>query len=182
MKSVIAFIRVILVLSLLLFSCRNTSEDPQALLPVQQINNSLFGNRNFVFPELTENAKVEVSHWGAYEDFDAEIKTINGNNIEELQIKTSQLVSHLDSLTKKIPDTLYSQAIYSRVLVVKTRTNLLNQEVNKSHIDSIQLQDYFNEMNIAVKNLIIQINEKFQKDAIDLQRIENEKKEIEKQK
>jgi hypothetical protein len=37
-------------------------------------------------------------------------------------------------------------------------------------------------MNIAVKNLIIQINEKFQKDAIDLQRIENEKKEIEKQK
>ena len=56
---------------------------------------------SFSFPELTNEAKIEVSHWGAYEDFDTEVKSINGNNIEELQIKTSQLVFHIDSLIKK---------------------------------------------------------------------------------
>jgi len=136
---------------------------------------------SFSFPELTNEAKIEVSHWGAYEDFDTEVKSINGNNIEELQIKTSQLVFHIDSLIKKIPDTLNTRAIYSRVIVVKTRSQLLEQEVNKSRIDSMQLQKYFEEMNISVKNLMVQINEKFQKDAIDFQRVDNEKQELEKQ-
>ena len=91
-------------------------------------------------------------------------------------------MSHLDSLSKNIPDTLFNQAILSRVIVVKTRINLLHQELKKSKIDSIQLQNYMNEMNASVSNLIIQINEKFQKDAIDLKRVEDEKKELENQK
>jgi hypothetical protein len=33
-------------------------------------------------------------------------------------------------------------------------------------------------MNISVRNLFIQINEKFEKDAIDLQRVDSETKEL----
>jgi len=33
-------------------------------------------------------------------------------------------------------------------------------------------------MNISVKNLFVQINEKFEKDAIDLLRVNSEKKEL----
>lgn len=181
MKFIITFISTILLLSYSLISCGNSSEEPKPQKPTHQINSSQFGNVSFVFPELTDEAKIEVSHWGAYEDFDAEVKSINGNNIEELKIKTSQLVSHIDSLTKKIPDTLNTRTINSRLIVVKTRSQLLEQEVNKSRIDSIQLQNYFAEINISVKNLMVQINEKFQKDAIDLQRVDNEKQELEKQ-
>jgi len=181
MKFIIVFISTILLLSYSLISCGNSSEESKLQVPSQQINSSLYGNTSFVFPELTDEAKIEVSHWGAYEDFEAEVKSINGNNIEELQIRTSQLVFHIDSLIKKIPDTLNTRAIYSRVIVVKTRSQLLEQEVNKSRIDSIQLQNYFDEMNISAKNLMVQINEKFQKDAIDLQRVDNEKQELEKQ-
>ncbi len=142
----------------------------------------MYGNTHFVFPELTSEAKLEVSHWGAYEDFDIEAKSINGNNIEALQIKASQLVSHIDSLIKTPPDTLNTRAIISRVIVVKTRAQLLEQEVTRTKIDSIQIQYNLNEMNLSVKNLIVQINEKFQKDAIDFQRIENEKQELENKK
>lgn len=181
MKLIFIFISAILILSYSLISCGNSSEESKPQTPLHTINSSLYGNTSFVFPELTEEAKLEVSHWGAYEDFDAEVKSINGNNLEELQIKTSQLVFHIDSLIKKIPDTLNTKAINSRVIVVKTRSQLLEQEVNKSHIDSLRLENYFNEMNISAKNLMIQINEKFQKDAIDLQRVDNEKKELEKQ-
>ena len=181
MKFIIVFIPTLLLLSYSLISCGNSSEEPKLQTPNPQINSSLYGNPNFIFPKLTKEAKIEVSHWGAYEDFDAEVKSINGNNIEELQIRTSQLVFHIDSLSKKIPDTLNTQAIYSRMVVVKTRSKLLEQEVNKSQFDSLRLQNYFDEMNTSVKNLIVQINEKFQKDAIDLQRVTNEKQELEKQ-
>ena len=91
-----------------------------------------------------------------------------------MQIKSRELVSHLDSLMKKIPDTLNTKSIYSRVVVVKTRSLLLSQVLEKPRVDSIQLQNYIDEMNISGKNLIIQINEKFEKDAIDLQKIKTE--------
>ena len=117
-----------------------------------------------------------------FEDLEEEAKTINGHTIEVIQGKSKLMVSHIDSLFKKIPDTLNSPVIYSRLIVVKTRTQILNQEVNKAHLDSVRLQEYFNEMNISVKNLFTQINEKFEKDAIDLQRIDSENKELEQQK
>ncbi len=181
MKFIIVFVFTSLLVSFTIISCGKAPDNNIIQLPSQELTSSLYGNTGFIFPELTTEAKLEITHWGAYEDFDAEAKSINGNSIEELKIKISQLVSHIDSLTKKIPDTLNTRAIFSRVIVVKTRSQLLEQEVNKSQIDSLQLQNYFDEMNISVKNLIIQINEKFQKDAIDLQRIDNEKQELEKQ-
>ena len=174
MKTVTAFSLVLCIISFNLMSCGDLSKKDNATIQTPIINNSLYGNPNFVFPELSKTAKTEVSHWGAYEDFDAELKTLNGNTIEVLQIKSRELVSHLDSLMKKIPDTLNTKSIYSRVVVVKTRSLLLSQVLEKPRVDSIQLQNYIDEMNISGKNLIIQINEKFEKDAIDLQKIETE--------
>jgi hypothetical protein len=65
---------------------------------------------------------------------------------------------------------------------VKTRVYLLNQELNKSRPDSVKIQLNIAELNTSYTNLIIQINEKFEKDAIDLQRVDDEKKELKKQK
>ena len=174
MKTLTAFSIVICIISFNFLSCEDLSKKDNATLQTPVINNSLYGNPDFVFPDFSKSAKLEVSHWGAYEDFDAELKTLNGNTIEILKVKSSKLVSHLDSLIKKIPDTLNTKAIFSRVVVVKTRSLLLSQELEKPHVDSIQLQNYIDEMNISGKNLIIQINEKFEKDAIDLQKNETD--------
>ena len=102
--------------------------------------------------------------------------------LENLRVKTEKLLRHTDSLSKKIPDTLYTNAIYSRLVIAKTRVELLKQEINRDIIDSERVEMNIDEANDAIKNLIIQLNEKFQKDGIDLQRIDNEKKELEKQK
>lgn len=168
--------------SFILFACGNSPEDSIQKTPPQKINSSIYGNPDFKLPLLSENARAEVTHWGAFEDFEQQAKTINGNNIESIKDKSSLMVSHIDSIMKKIPDTLSTPIIYSRLIVVKTRTHILNQEVNKVHLDSIRLQDYFSELNVSVKNLMIQINEKMEKDAIDLQRVDSEKQELELQK
>jgi hypothetical protein len=171
MRPFISINILVFMLSFLVSSCNENQNENKVSLQAKKINTSLYGDQNFIFPEFSKGAKIEVSHWGAYEDFDTQMKSLNGNTIESLQEKIKQVVFHLDSLSKKIPDTLNTQSIFSRVLVVKTRISLLDQELNKSRIDSIQLQDYIDEMNTSFKNLIIQINEKFEKDAIDLQKI-----------
>lgn len=182
MKFVFSFYISFLILNFGMVSCGDSNEKSQSEIQTTNNNSTLFGNQKFVFPELSDKAKIYVTNWAVYDDFEKEVKTLNGNTIEVLLNKSELLVSHLDSLSKNIPDTLFNQAILSRVIVVKTRINLLHQELKKSKIDSIQLQNYMNEMNVSVSNLIIQINEKFQKDAIDLKRVEDEKKELENQK
>lgn len=162
-------------------SCGDASEKTE--IPQLVMDSTiLYGNKAFVFPSLSENASSYISQWGAFEDFEEEAKNINGSTIEALRDKSERLISRIDSLTKKVPDTLQTQSIISRVMVAKTRASLLRQEVNKGRIDSLRLQTYLDEMNMATKNLIIQVNEKFQKDAIDFQRRDDEKKELEKQK
>jgi phenylalanyl-tRNA synthetase alpha subunit len=164
-----------------LSSCGNPSEEIETT--EENIETTvLFGDKNFVFPDLSENAKNYGMQWGAFEDFEIEAKSLNGSTIDGLRTKTTRLIQSLDSISKKVPDTLNTKPIVSRVTVAKTRAMLLQQEVQKATIDSVTIQLQIKEMNIAAKNLIIQVNEKFLKDAIDFERIDSEKKEIESQK
>jgi len=172
-------ILTVVVCLFIMSSCGDSSEMNEYPQDVVDAT-TLYGNKTFVFPSLSENAKVYVSHWGAFEDFETEAKNISSSTIEALRDKSERLITRIDSLTKKIPDTLFTQSIISRVMVAKTRASLLRQEVNKGQIDSLRLQSHLHEMNMATKNLIIQINEKFLKDAIDFQQKDEEKKELEK--
>ena len=168
--------------SLLIFACGKSPEETTQNLSTQNYNLSTYGDTLFIVPSLPDNVRAEVIQWGAFEDFEEQAKTINGITLEMLKNKSNRMVSHIDSILKKIPDTLNTPIIYSRLLVVKTRTHLLNQEARKVHLDSISIEKKLIDLNISVKNLFVQINEKLEKDQIDLQRNNNEKIEIESQK
>ena len=175
------FFLSLIIISISLASCGNSSEEIETTQ--ENIETTIiFGEKNFVFPNLSENAKNYGMQWGAFEDFEIEAKSLNGSTIDGLRTKSTRLINSLDSISKKVPDTLNTKPIVSRLMVAKTRAMLLQQEVQKRVIDSARLQLQIKEMNNAAKNLIIQINEKFLKDAIDFQRIDSEKKEIENQK
>ncbi len=164
----------------LLFSCGN-SEEPKV---ADSFNDSsiLFGNKEYRLPELSSPAKEQAVRWGILEDFLYEAKNVNGSNFEALRDRSERLDEYTDSLFKKIPDTLNTKSIYSRLMVIKTRTGLLRQVSHQSRIDSTKIENSINELNVSVKNFIIQLNEKFQKDFIDFQRKENEDSELKKQK
>lgn len=174
------FIFPLLSLVLIAISCGNSETEI-----VEAPNNDatiIFGDRNFNFPELSDPAKEQAIHWGILEDFVTEAKNANGSNYQELRNRSELLKQYSDSLLKKIPDTLNTKLISSRLYVLKTRSELLFQEANQSKIDSLKLETSLEEMNSALKNLIVQLNEKFQKDAIDFQRKDNEENELKKQK
>ncbi|MGV6829067.1 MAG: hypothetical protein ACWA45_06680 [Flavobacteriales bacterium] len=142
----------------------------------------LYGNTSFKFPAFSEKAKEQLIKWAIFEDFEMQAKTINGSTIEDLKNKTDILITYSDSLTKKMPDTLKIQPILSRIIVLQTRSQLLHLELNKSRLDSIKIQKSIQNLNHSINNLVLQINEKFQKDHIDFNRKEDEQKELEKQK
>lgn len=164
---------------LIVISCGN-SEEQQPEAPNNDAS-ILFGDKNFDFPQLSAPAKEQAIHWGILEDFVNEAKKANGSNYEDLRNRSELLKKYSDSLLKKIPDTLNTNPINSRLFVLKTRSALLFQTANQSTIDSSKLENSMEEMNVALKNLIVQLNQKFQKDNIDFQRKENEENELKKQ-
>ena len=172
-----------LLFPLFLFSCGDSTQEDELLGNLVQ-DTLRYSVKKYTFPPLSNNAREQIENWSVYDDFYAEASTLNGLNLENLRLKTGKLLSHTDSLSKKIPDTLYTSAIYSRLVILRTRVELLKQELNRDRdvIEAKRIETNIEETNMAVKNLIVQLNEKFQKDGIDLQRIDNEKKELEKQK
>jgi hypothetical protein len=174
------FLIPLLVISSFIFSCGNSSEENQNQ---SQTNDAsiIFGDKGYTFPELSPPVKEQAIHWGVLEDLFSEAKNMNGNNYQELRNRSELLREYSDSLFKNIPDTLNTKPINSRLLVLQTRSALLFQDSHNSIIDSLKLQNAVEEMNIAVKNLIVQLNEKFQKDNIDFQRKDDEENELKKQ-
>lgn len=170
-------------LLLILFaSCGNSSEELNNTQEVVRDTTAVYGNSKFKLPKLSKVASEIVADWPIFEDFQNEAATINGKTLKELQVKVPRLLAHTDSLSKKIPDSLNTRPIASRLIIVKTRAQLLDQILKQSKFDSLALETALNELNLSTEHFILQLNGKLQKDAIDFQRREDEEKELEKQK
>lgn len=177
MKFTIFFLAIIAIT----LSCQNSPDENQKEEEKNQTA-IVFGNIDYSFPQLSPTVNDQVLHWDGLEDFFMEIKKLNGANFQEIGNRSERLVGNIDMLFKNIPDTMNINQIKSRLLVVQTRGELLYQVAHRGSIDSADLQNSVMEMNNAVKNFIIHLNEKFNKDIIDSQRKENEKNELKNQK
>ncbi len=137
---------------------------------------------NLTFNALSQSARDLVIPWESFSQLMEEAQSLHGETTEGLRSKIPTLVSISDSLMVKIPDTLNTRQIQSRLLVCKTRLQLLDQELNKSRPDTTQIQTALNEFQQAINTVIIQLNQHLIKSSIDKQRSADEKKELEKQK
>ena len=166
---------------LLCVSCEESAVKTEADIAPQQELSSTFGEGAVPFPNLTAGAENILSNWPVFDDLRNELGEINGKTISEIKVKTERLKLFSDSLIKTIPDTLSTNAIRSRLLIVNTRVNMLDQEVRKSRPDSAAIQECMFELNDAGMNFMNQIEAKLQKDQINQERKEDEEKELEKQ-
>ncbi len=164
-----------------IFSCGNNPDENTDRFPSIDAS-KIFGEKGFEFPALSPPAKEQAVHWGILEDFLAEAQKMNGSSYQDLHNRSELLKQYSDSLLKKIPDTLNTKPIKSRLLVLQTRSAMLYQASHLPAVDSSKVQNAMDEMNTAITHLIVQLNEKFQKDNIDFQRREDEQHELEKQK
>lgn len=175
------FLILFLISLLVIMGCGNSNNEDQA--PETFSDSSyIFGNPNYQLPTLSEAVKEQATSWTSLEDYLYEVKNVNGSNFEKLRNHSKQLADYSTSLFKDIPESLNNNQISSRLVVLETRSKLLSQVAYKSAIDTLDIQNSIKELNIAVENFIIQLNEKFEKDKIDLQRRHNEEQELKLQK
>ena len=160
-----------------LLSCIDNQPVASSLQIDQVDDTKLFGQADTMLPDFSECSENYISKWPVFEDLITEVLAINQASLKTIQQRSNLLVSRLDSLTKNIPDTLYTQPIYARVIITKTRAAIVKQLANKDRLDTLAIQKAIVEMNLATANLIIQINEKFEKDTQDNNVKNNERKE-----
>lgn len=174
MKNIILLISA----SLLIFSCGNSSEETNQM----SLDNVsvIFGEENYVFTQLSSQAKEQAGKWDVLNDFLSETKQLNGGEYQDIRNRSERLQQFSDSLIKSVPEALNSNPINSRLVVIKTRSDILYQNSHKAILDSAGIQNAIVEMNSAVDNLIMHLNEKFEKERIDLQRKDNEEMELNK--
>ena len=160
-----------------LLSCIDNQPVASSLQIDQVDDTKLFGQADTMLPDFSKSSENYISKWPVFEDLITEVLAINQASLKTIQQRSNLLVSRLDSLTKNIPDTLYTQPIYARVIITKTRAAIVKQLANKDRLDTLAMQKAIVEMNLATANLIIQINEKFEKDTQDNSVKNNERKE-----
>ena len=162
---------------LFIVSCIDSQQTATQTKIDQVTDSKLFGQADAMLPDFSESSENYISQWPVFDDLITEVLAINQASLTTIQQRSNLLVSRMDSLTKNIPDTLNTQPIYSRVIITKTRAAIVKQVANKGRLDTLEMQKAIMQMNLATANLIIQINEKFEKDTQDNSVKNNELKE-----
>jgi hypothetical protein len=162
---------------LFVVSCIDSQQTATQTKIDQVTDSKLFGQADAMLPDFSESSENYISQWPVFDDLITEVLAINQASLTTIQQRSNLLVSRMDSLTKNIPDTLNTQPIYSRVIITKTRAAIIKQVANKGRLDTLEMQKAIMQMNLATANLIIQINEKFEKDTQDNSVKNNELKE-----
>jgi len=162
---------------LFVVSCIDSQQAATQTKIDQVADSKLFGQADAMLPDFSESSENYISQWPVFDDLITEVLAINQASLTTIQQRSNLLVSRMDSLTKNIPDTLNTQPIYSRVIITKTRAAIVKQVASKGRLDTLEMQKAIMQMNLATANLIIQINEKFEKDTQDNSVKNNELKE-----
>ena len=126
-----------------------------------------------------ECVEYAVSYWSinywntVFKDFRRISQNLINIPVEDLKYRSNNLRLQTDSLSVTVPATLQSPIINARLLVVKTRISLLNQETKKSVPDSTVIENRLLELHRSIRDFILHINEKIEKDRLDQKGIKN---------
>lgn len=175
------YFSIVVLLIIFFSSCEDSSQNKEITLDPME-DTTRYGKDPFTFPTLTPKSETLVQDWPIFRDFQRVSYNIQNIPISDIRPRSHNLLAHTDSLIKNIPDTLYSPAIESRLLVIKTRLHLLFQETKKGKPSPENLNLYISELHTSINNFVTQINEKVEKDEVDLLHKDDEEKELAKQK
>ncbi len=163
MKSLIA--SLVLTLSLFFVSCNdNKVENTNQSTNELDLNLPQLDSR---FPVLSAEAQNQVTSWQYFKEFENDLKRINQGNVRDYRAETERMVTVTDSLLKNIPEYLNTNAISSRMRVLNVRVKLLDETMHQPTVKTDVITENLQETNTAFSNVIIQINELFEKQRID---------------
>lgn len=165
-----------LVLLAVLLSCK---EEEEPTLPDPTSSATMFNLPEAVFVEQTAAAENTTAQWSVFNEFKSTLASLSQTDLEKMRTQSEKLLRYSDSLKKEVPNRIGTLPIRNRMDVVHARLELLQQSVNSWVVDSVELKDNYEESITAFNILLYQINEKFEKEAIQSQEARNFSQEVE---
>ncbi|NBT88573.1 MAG: hypothetical protein EBT51_09765 [Flavobacteriaceae bacterium] len=166
MKGSVIFVFLIGLLTLhMLNACKEQNKESDSIELVEVVQ--FYCQTPFKFPLLTPEAQEIITDWPVFKDFRRISQNLVNIPLEDLKFRSNNLRLQTDSLSVTVPQTLESPIINARLLVVKTRISLLNQEAKKSTPDSTVIEKRLLELHQSIDEFILHINEKIEKDRLD---------------
>jgi hypothetical protein len=146
----------------LLISCESKKQ-PDLPEVAQGIDTIELPKKNIELPPLSQEAQQAVSGWQSYMELERDLKRINRGSFNDIEMETERLSTISDSLMNDAPEILMTPSITSRMRGLSNRIKLLDELVNRRRIDSATVAESIEETNNAFKNLVVQINERFER-------------------
>lgn len=132
-----------------------------------EVTEIIIPKNDIEFPKLSAEAMDKITSWQYFQEFENDLRQINRGNVRNYRNETERMSAVTDSLLKNIPEALNTTTISSRMRVVNVRIKLLEETIHQPNADINVITGHLNEANEAFSNLIIQINERFEKLQID---------------
>lgn len=159
-----------------MYSC-NSSAPEKTETESKEVIAFKYGEPDFRFSKLSDEAGKQVANWGVFNDLLEEIKKIEGSSYMDIRSRAENIRQYTDSVFNSIPEDLNVNPVTSRLLVLKTRGELLFESSHFGSVDTARIQKSIRSLNRATDHLILQLNEKALKDRIYLERRADEEKE-----
>ncbi|PKP27105.1 MAG: hypothetical protein CVU03_00760 [Bacteroidetes bacterium HGW-Bacteroidetes-2] len=157
----------LVILTVFLFFFYSCKDKEQVEKIIDEQENVELPSTSLQIPVLSPEARNAIASWQRFQEFENDLKRINQGGIRRFSRETERMAAAADSLQITIPEVLNSNAISSRMRVVNTRVKLLHEALHQNGSDSLRVWNNLRETNMAYANLLLQINEKFEKQRID---------------
>lgn len=150
---------------LLIISCsqqnQNTSTSPQDNLEKKNILEEKINLDSIETVRLSQKTRRFTEDWMMYIALESEINRFQNYNLQDIITNSGTINSVIDSLAETIPPIFDTHAVNSRILSLRTHSELLQDHAQRIAPVPSEIKDLSAELKFDFKNLNIQLNEVF---------------------
>lgn len=154
---------LLLLLSLLIFSCENKQERIADSDKAAKHNDSVFAvlNQNWKFniPPVSPKVQSHINRWQEWRFFNQELQQKPKNTLNAFRLKSKTLTAKGNSLSQNIPAIFSKPAVKSRISTLNTKLKSLETYITLEYIPTKKVIPLIKEISEEVISIQNQMNE-----------------------
>lgn len=114
---------------------------------------------------LSNNSKMAVENWQKYQELSEQIDYIHKADFSFFMGEKKVLKAFINDFKTEMPESIKTAPIESRIVVLETKLLKFNSLLKLDNVDKVARLRTVKELLIAMSNLNLQINKKFELEA-----------------
>lgn len=164
------YILFIVALVLVNFGCNKTpKQQPDTVTEItddtKKITSNDIESLRFEDFTLSEDSNNALENWQKYQELNVQMGYVNQADFSFFNGEKSILKTFINDFKTEMPESIKTAPIQSRITVLETKILKLNSILKLDNIDKTEQLKAVKELLIAMANLNLQINKKFELEA-----------------